>query len=198
MGTSTASKTPRSPDFRRRGEIEGAHARQDATTSLSAKDPGPRLPWIQCLRSLPDQPGRRRRGPSLATAGPPRKRPLMCLSPPHGMLGGEKNSPKCAATMLMSSAQRWWICWKKEPFFQGGFDPAHQLPRNASSMSGLSILPTGHTGTPCASTLRQQVRGVIHKSPGWPRLESTLHAGDRPSCVGPEQSALTEGDTCAG
>ncbi len=58
-------------------------------------------------------------------------------------------------------------------------------------MSGLSILPTGHTGTPCASTVRQLVRGVIHKSPGWPHLEATLH-------VGPEQSALAEGNACAG
>ncbi len=54
---------------------------------------------------------------------------------------------------------------------RGGINPAHQLPRNASSVSGLSILPTGHTGTSCASTLRQQVRGVIHKSPGRPHLE---------------------------
>ncbi len=66
-----------------------------------------------------------------------------------------------------------------------------------SSVSGLSILPAGHSGTPCASTLRQQVRGVIHKSPGWPRLEATLHAGEQPSCVSSEQSALTEGDACA-
>ncbi len=54
-----------------------------------------------------------------------------------------------------------------------GVGPEHQLPRNASSVSGLSILPAGHTGT-CASMLRQQVRGVIHKSPGRPRLEATL------------------------
>ncbi len=38
----------------------------------------------------------------------------------------------------------------------------------------------------------------MHKSPGQPHLEATLHAGERPSCVGPEQSALTEGDACAG
>ncbi len=43
-----------------------------------------------------------------------------------------------------------------------GVGPAHQLPRNASSVPGLSIIPAGHTGTPCASKLRQQVRGVIH------------------------------------
>ncbi len=68
---------PRSPDLRRRGEIEGnAYAWQDA--------------FLQCLRSFPDQPGRRRRGLSLATSGPPRKRPLMCLSPPRGMLGADK------------------------------------------------------------------------------------------------------------
>ncbi len=76
--------------------------------------------------------------------------------------------------------------------------PAHQLPRNISSVPGLSILPAGHTGTLCASMLRQQVRGFIHKSPGWLRLEATLHAGERPSCVGSDQSALTEGDACAG
>ncbi len=36
------------------------------------------------------------------------------------------------------------------------------------------------------------------KSPGRPCLEATLHAGERPSCVGSDQSALTEGDVCAG
>ncbi len=55
-----------------------------------------------------------------------------------------------------------------------GFRPAHQLPRNDSSVPCLSILPARHTETPCASTLRQQVRGVLHKSPGRPSLESTL------------------------
>ncbi len=75
-----------------------------------------------------------------------------------------------------------------------GVGPTHQLPRNASRVSGPSILPTGYTGTPCASTLRQQVHGVIHKQ----CLEATLHAGERPFCVGSEQSALTEGDACAG
>ncbi len=62
---------PRNPDLLRVGEIEGAHARHDATPSRSAKAPGPRLPWIRRLRNPPEQPGRKRRGPSLATAGPP-------------------------------------------------------------------------------------------------------------------------------
>ncbi len=75
---------------------------------------------------------------------------------------------------------------------------AHQLPRNASSVPCLSFLPTGHKGTPCANTLRQQVRGAIHKSPGRPRLEAPLHAGERPSCLGSDQYALTEDDACAG
>ncbi len=66
------------------------------------------------------------------------------------------------------------------------------------AVSGLSILTAGHSGTPRANTLRQQIRGVIHKLPGWPHLEVTLHAGERPSCMGSEQSALTEGDACAG
>ncbi len=39
-----------------------------------------------------------------------------------------------------------------------GVGPAHQLPRNASSVPCLSILPAGHMGTPCASTIRQQFR----------------------------------------
>ncbi len=80
---------------------------------------------------------------------------------------------------------------------RGGIDPAHQLPRNASRISGLSILSTGHMGKPCASTLWQHVRGVIHKSPGRPRLEPTLRAGERHSCVGPEQAVLAEGHACA-
>ncbi len=83
-----------------------------------------------------------------------------------------------------------------QPLVRRGVGPTHKLPRNASSVSGLSILSAKHTGTPCASTLRQQVRGVIHKSPGWPRLEATLHAGKRPFSVGSEQSALTDGDAC--
>ncbi len=97
---------PRSPDLRTRGEIEGAYARQDTTTSLCAKDPGPRLPWIQCLRSLPDQPGRNRRGPSLTTAGPPANG-LSCLS--HH-LAEEKNvflvphwpatAPRCVTAVV--------------------------------------------------------------------------------------------------
>ncbi len=91
-----------------------------------------------------------------------------------------------------ASNKGWGVLCKGKP----GVGPAHQLPRNASSGSGLSSLPARHLGTPCASMLRQQVCGDIHKSPGRPRLEATLHAGERPSCVGSEQSALTEGDTC--
>ncbi len=64
------------------------------------------------------------------------------------------------------------------PMVRRGVGPAHQLPRNASSVSGLSILPAGHLGTPRANMLRKQIRGVIHKSPGWPRLKATLHAGE--------------------
>ncbi len=82
---------PRSPELLRVGEIEGAHAQHDAATSRSAKDPGPRSPWIRCIRSFPDQPGRKRRGQSLATTGPPRKRPLMYLSPPRVTLGAEES-----------------------------------------------------------------------------------------------------------
>ncbi len=65
------------PDLLGVGEIEGAHARHNATPSRCAKEPGPRSSWIQHLRSPPDQPGRKRRGPSFATAGPSRKQPLV-------------------------------------------------------------------------------------------------------------------------
>ncbi len=73
------------------GEIEGTHARHDTTPSRSAKDPGPRSPWIRHLRNLPEQPGRKRRGPSLASAGPPRKQPLLYLSPHRLALGAEQS-----------------------------------------------------------------------------------------------------------
>ncbi len=82
---------PLSPDLLRVGGIEGAHVRHDATPSRSAKDPGPRSPWIRRLRNPPDQPGRKRRGPSLATAVPPRKQPLMCLLPSRLALGAEES-----------------------------------------------------------------------------------------------------------
>ncbi len=48
------------------------------------------------------------------------------------------------------------------PVVRRGFGSAIKPPRNASSASGLSILPAGHSGTPCVNTLRQQVRGVIN------------------------------------
>ncbi len=82
---------PLSPDLLRASEIEGAHARHGATHSRSAKDPGPRSPWIRRLRCPPDQLGRKRGGPSLATAGPPRKQPLIYLLPPCLTLGAEES-----------------------------------------------------------------------------------------------------------
>ncbi len=85
---------PWSPDLLRIGEIEVAHARHDATPSQSAKDPGPRSPCIRRLRNPPEQPGRKRRGPSHTTAGPPHKQPLLC------------SPPQCAVRILKSSAQR--------------------------------------------------------------------------------------------
>ncbi len=42
-------------------------------------------------RNPPEQPGRKRRVPSLATAGPPRKQPLLCLSLPCLALGLEES-----------------------------------------------------------------------------------------------------------
>ncbi len=53
--------------------------------------PGPRSPWIWRLRSLPDQPGRKRRGLNIATAGPSRKQSLMCFLLPRSVLGSEES-----------------------------------------------------------------------------------------------------------
>ncbi len=67
-----------------------------AATQQTAK-PTPTTPHssasgtFQRLRNPPEQPGRKRRGQSLATAGPPRKQPLMCLSPPCLALGAEES-----------------------------------------------------------------------------------------------------------
>ncbi len=83
------SQPLQSPYLLRVGRIEGVPARQDATRSAS--DPGLRLPWIRRLRSPPDQPGRKRRGQSLAIARPPRKQPLMCLLSPRSALGAEES-----------------------------------------------------------------------------------------------------------
>ncbi len=57
-----------------------------------------------------------------------------------------------------------------------GVGPAHRLPRNVSSVPCLSILPAGHTGTPCSSTLRQQVRGVINHQGGLMWAQTNLHS----------------------
>ncbi len=116
------------------------------------------------------------------------------LDPRHGTQK-EGCHDRCFQQGLGSAARGQTDIWS---LVRRGVGPAHQLPRNASSVLGLSILPAGHSRTPCASMLRQQVRGVIHNTPGRPRLEATLYAGKRPSCVGSEQSALTEGDACAG
>ncbi len=82
---------PQSPNLLKVGEIEGTNARRNATLSRSTKDPGPRSPWTRCLRNPPQQPGRKRRGPSLATTGPPRKQPLLYISPPPLVLGTEES-----------------------------------------------------------------------------------------------------------
>ncbi len=63
----------------------------NATPSRSIKDPGPRSPWIRRLRNPPEQPGSKMSCPSLATAGPPRKQPLLYLSPPCLAPGAEES-----------------------------------------------------------------------------------------------------------
>ncbi len=63
-----------------------------------------------CLRNPPEQPGRKRRGLSLATAGPPIKQPLLCFSPPRLTLGAEESvftdprgptiAPRCPTAVI--------------------------------------------------------------------------------------------------
>ncbi len=84
-------RKPLSLDLKEVDRIEGAHAQRDATPSWSAKDHGPKLPWIQCLRSPPDQSDRERKDSSLVIARPPCKQPLMCLLSPRSALGAEEN-----------------------------------------------------------------------------------------------------------
>ncbi len=62
------------------------HSWPDATLR-SARDPGPRLCWTQCLRHLPDLWDWKRRGLSPAAAGPPLKKPLLCLLAPGSVPG---------------------------------------------------------------------------------------------------------------
>ncbi len=189
---------PWSPDLLSVDEIAGAHARHDAISSRSAKDPRPKSPWIRHLKNPPEQPGRKRRGPSLATTGPPRKQPLMCLLPPRLALSAEESvfmdpqGPTIAprrngdSGLCISPGPLEGPVWQKRDVIldmahrrkvgrlqQGlrsavrgqtdfrslvrrGVGPAHQLTRNASSVSGLSgTCPAGHSGTTCASMLRQ-------------------------------------------
>ncbi len=141
---------------------------------------------------------------SLNRGVPPTRLAFVLLLPPP--------SPPLTALKRRdtSTCPRWMSQWprisarprlsdgRRGRLVRRGVGSAHQLPRDASSVPCLSILPAGHKGTPCANTLRQHVRGVIHKSPGRPRLEAPLHAGEKPSRLGSDQSALTEGDACAG
>ncbi len=133
----------------------------------------------------------------LCTSSGPLEGPLLAKARRDPRHGAQKEGchDRCFQQGLGSTVRGQTDLW---PVVRRGVGPAHQLPRNASSVSGLSILPAGHSGTPCANTLRQQVCRVIHKSPGRPRLEATLHAGEQATCVGSEQSAITEGDACAG
>ncbi len=117
------------PDLRRL-TLRG---RQDRGRSHSARHylfpkrhgPQPRSPWIKRLGNPSDQPGRKRRGLSLATAGPPRKQPLMCLLSPHSALGAEESVP--AISVLP-------VCSQSLEMFQprGRYRPSAQsFPENA-------------------------------------------------------------------
>ncbi len=84
------------------------------------------------------------------------------------------------------------------PSVFGGVGSAHQLPRNASSVPCLSILPADTRGHHVL--VRSDSRSVVShiKLQGLSRLEAPLHTGERPSCGGSDRSALTEGDAYAG
>ncbi len=69
---------PRSPDVLK-GQQEGAHALHDATLSRSAKDPAQDRLGSGTSEILLNSQAETA---SLATTGPPRKQPLLCLSPP--------------------------------------------------------------------------------------------------------------------
>ncbi len=61
-----------------------AHAWPDVNLQ-SARDPGPRLCWTQCLGHLPDLQDRKRGGLSPAAARPPLKKPLLRLLAPRSV-----------------------------------------------------------------------------------------------------------------
>ncbi len=76
------------------------------------------------------------------------------------------------------------------PLVEDGERLPHQLLGNASSLSSLPVFPAGPNRTPCADSLRQNVRGVLYKSPGRCLLEAPLYSGRTPSGMGSAQSAL--------
>ncbi len=60
------------------------------------------------------------------------------------------------------------------PLVESGEGLPHQLLGDASSMSSLPVFPARPNRTPCADSLRQHVRGVLHKSSGRCLLEAPL------------------------
>ncbi len=99
-------RPPLSLKLKKVDRIEGAHGQHNATPSRSTKDHGPRSPWIQRLRTPPDQSGRKRRDSSLATTGPPCIRPLMCNPLSAGCRGvflvphGPTLAPGCLTAVI--------------------------------------------------------------------------------------------------
>ncbi len=76
----------------------------------------------------------------------------------------------------------------------GGFNMAQDPPSQPLRLPGAQGQLWGHH-----VLVRSDSWPIVsYKSPGRPRLVATLHAGEQRSCVGSEQSALTEGNACAG
>ncbi len=138
----SATPAPRPPKDRQ-------DRQQDATPSRSTKDPSPRSPWIRCLRSPPDHPGRKRRGPSLVTARPPCKQPLMCLLSPRSALGAEGNVllipygpalvPGCPTTVILDKIKHTFS--KREQISSSAYqslEPIQPLVTRAEAWQAIS------------------------------------------------------------
>ncbi len=153
------------------------------------------MPWIQCLRSLPDQPGRSRRGPSLTTAGPPRKRPLMCLSPPRG------RREKCVfgSSLARYGTQVCDCCGSRQnktqtfsKIEQASFSASHKRPALMQPVCTMVLTPC-HAGRDLAGHPRCVSLGNEHgkmrlftpihsKTTALPRCARHLSAQRRGSC----------------
>ncbi len=118
-----------------------------------AQDPPPqplRLPGAQgqiCQEHTVTQPSNGDSG--LCISSGPLEGPLLAKARRDPRHGAQKKG------CYNRHFQQWFVSAVRgqtdlRPMVRRGVGPAHQLPRNASSVSSLSILPAGLSGTPCA------------------------------------------------